>query len=136
MSWRQSGIEEILRDIFSENMEQGRLLLYGDHAYSLSFSIICPFKDTIYNQMIQEEKAFNAKMSAYGIAIEHGFGKVDDLWSFIAFKNGLQIGLYRIGAYCAIAILLINLQTGLYGSQIPLHFKIMPPSVDSYLNLE
>lgn len=136
MAWRQSGIEEILRDIFSENMEQGRLFLYGDHAYSLSFGIICPFKDTISHQITQEEKAFNAKMSGYRIAIEHGFGKVVNLWSFIAFKNGLQIGLSPIGAYYAIAVLLTNLHTCLYGSQISLHFKVMPPSVDSYLNLE
>jgi len=49
MAWRQSGVEEILRDILSENIEQGRLFLYGDHAYSLSFGIICPFKNTIFH---------------------------------------------------------------------------------------
>ena len=136
MTWRQSGVEEILRDIFSENREQGRLFLYGDHAYSLSFGIICPFKDTISHQITPEEKAFNAKMSGYRIAIEHSFGKVVNLWSFIAFKNGLQIGLSPVGAYYAIAVLLTNLHTCLYGSQISLHFKVMPPSVDSYLNLE
>ncbi|RPB02765.1 hypothetical protein L873DRAFT_1826563 [Choiromyces venosus 120613-1] len=132
----QSGVEEILQDIFSEIMEQGRLFLYGDPAYSLSFGIICPFKNTIFHQLTQEEKAFNAKMSGYRSAIEHSFRKVVNLWSFIAFKNGLQIGLSPIGSYYAIAVLLTNLHTCLYGSQISLHFKVIPPSVDSYLNLE
>jgi len=136
LAWRQSGVENILRDIFSENVEPGRLFLYGDHAYSLSFGIICPFKNTTVRQITQEEKTFNAKMSGYRIAIEHSFGKVVNLWSFIAFKNGLQIGLSPIGSYYAIAVLLTNLHTCLYGSQIALHFEVVPPSVDSYLNLE
>ncbi|PWW72282.1 hypothetical protein C7212DRAFT_228554, partial [Tuber magnatum] len=70
------------------------------------------------------------------VAIEYSFRKVSKLWSFIAFKNGLQIGLSPVGMYYAVAVLLTNLYTCLYGSQISLQFNVVPPSIDSYLNSE
>ncbi|RPA99396.1 hypothetical protein L873DRAFT_1738694 [Choiromyces venosus 120613-1] len=86
--------------------------------------------------MTAEEGAFNTKMSGYRIAVEHSFGKVVKLWSFLAFKNSLQIGLSPIGTYYAIAVLLTNLHTCLYSSQISLQFKVTPPSVNHYFCLE
>ncbi|RPA99392.1 hypothetical protein L873DRAFT_1907230 [Choiromyces venosus 120613-1] len=57
-------------------------------------------------------------MSRYRIAVEYNFGKVISFWSFITFKNGLQIGHSLVGAYYSIAVLLTNLHTCLYSSQI------------------
>ena len=92
-----------------------RLFLYGGYAYFLSFGILCPFKNTRTHQLTQEEKTFNAKISGYRIAIELSFGKVVNLWSFIAFKNRLQIVLSPIDSYYAMSVLLTNLHTCLYG---------------------
>ncbi|RPB01496.1 hypothetical protein L873DRAFT_1827136 [Choiromyces venosus 120613-1] len=122
--------------IFDEDIEESRVFLYGDPAYSLSFGLIYPFRNTAKYQMTEEERAFNTKMSGYQIAVEHCFGKVVKLWSFLAFKNGLQVGLSPVGTYYAIAVLLTNLNTCLYGSQISLQFKVTPPSVNHYWGLE
>ncbi|RPB01523.1 hypothetical protein L873DRAFT_1609882, partial [Choiromyces venosus 120613-1] len=81
-----------------------------------------------------EQKLFNTWMSRYRVEVQHNFGKVVSLWSFIAFKNGLQIGHFPVGAYYSIAVLLTNLHTCSYCSQIYSQFKSAPLLVDSYLN--
>lgn len=134
--WHDSGVELILRQLYKHLPIDEQLYIYGDPAYTLSFAIMGAYKATVARGLTEEEKAQNAQMSSFRIAVEHGFGKVVNLWAFIAFRNGLKIGLSPVGSYYSLSVLLTNIHTCLRGSQVTSQFNISPPSVEEYLYLD
>ena len=133
--WQQSGLEGILRILFTHLPAEKRLYLYGDAAYSLSFAVLGGYKARVNHELNDAEREYNEQMSKYRIAVEHGFGKVVNLWSFIAFRNGLKIGLSPVAAYYSVAVLLTNIHTCFNSSQTNSQFDLPPPSLAMYLEL-
>ncbi|CAG7827895.1 unnamed protein product, partial [Allacma fusca] len=61
--------------------------IYGDPAYPLRKFLIVPFKGSLN----RKEKILNKKMSKLREAVEWGFGKIIELFSFLDFKKNLKI---------------------------------------------
>jgi hypothetical protein len=134
-AWVDSGVEKILRELHEGLSEDERLYLYGDPAYTVSFAIMGPYKARVGHPLTESKKAINAHMSSLRISVEHGFGKIMNLFSFNGYRRGLRIGLSPVGSYYMMAVLLANIHTCLQGSQTAEKFGIDPPSLDDYLRL-
>ncbi|RPB10754.1 hypothetical protein P167DRAFT_490514 [Morchella conica CCBAS932] len=133
--WKMSGIEDILRMVYQRLSPAERYYIYGDPAYSLSYSVMCAYKASAARPLTLGQKLHNAAMSSYRIAVEHGFGKVVNLWGFVAYKNGMRIGKSPVGAYYNVAVLLTNIHTCFRGSQVTSQFNVAPPAFRDYIIL-
>jgi hypothetical protein len=103
----------------------------GDPAYPLSDGhIIAPYRGGVIsrNQMI-----FNKRMSSVRICVEWVFGKVLSLFAYHDFKKNQKLYLQPVGKYYAIAVLLTNCHTCMYGSETSSFFNIQPPSLQDYI---
>lgn len=77
-----SGLLPLLQQIVKPNGEP--YVLYGDPAYGLSQSILAPFKGA---QISANEAAFNKEMSKGRIAVEWGFGKITQYFTYLDFRK-------------------------------------------------
>jgi hypothetical protein len=135
-AWKASEFATVLRGLLDPLLEEERLYLYGDPAYSCSYGVIGAYKATVSAGLTPEQQGFNRDMSALRISVEHGFGKVMNLWRFNAFSRDLKIGLSPVAAYFIVAVLLTNIHTSLRGSQTSVQFNMQPPPLDEYLRLD
>ena len=108
------------------------LCLYGDPAYPISAHLLGPFKGQNLNE---QQMDFNRAMSALRESVEWGFGKVVNYFKFVDFKKNLKIELSAVGKMYAVAVLLSNAHTCLYGSQAGSFFDLEPPFVGSLLSM-
>jgi len=105
--------------------------VYGDPAYPLGDGyIIPPYRGGAIsrNQMI-----FNKRMSAVRICVEWAFGKVLSLFAYLDFKKNQKVYLQPVGKYYAVAVLLTNCHTCMYGSETSSFFNLQPPALLEYL---
>lgn len=123
-----SGLLPLLQQLVKPNGEP--YVLYGDLAYGLTQNILAPFKGA---RITANEQAFNKKMSKVRISVEWGFGKVIQYFSYLDFKKNQKVLLQQVGKYYAVACVLINCHTCLYGSLTSKYFGLNPPSLETYL---
>ena len=123
-----SGLLPLLQQLVKPNGE--RYVLYGDPAYGLTQNILAPFKGA---RITANEQAFNKKMSKVRISVEWGFGKIMQYFAYLDFKKNQKVLLQPVGKYYAVACVLINCHTCLYGSLTSKYFGLNPPSLETYL---
>ena len=82
----------------------------------------------------EEEKAWNAEMSAVRIEVEHGFGIVANTWPFL--NAGWKMRLYSspVGRYYRVGVLLTNCINCLWPNQVSQYFDCHPPKLNEYLH--
>ena len=73
-------------------------------------------------------------MSGVRVSVEWVFGKINQYFTYVDFKRNNKILLQPIGKYYAIAALLTNCHTCVYGSQTSSFFEVQPPSLECYLS--
>jgi hypothetical protein len=123
-----SGLLPLLQQLVKPNGEP--YVLYGDPAYGLTQNILAPFKGA---RITANEQAFNKKMSKVRISVEWGFGKIMQYFAYLDFKKNQKVLLQPDGKYYAVACVLINCHTCLYGSLTSKYFGLNPPSLETYL---
>ncbi|RPA95931.1 hypothetical protein L873DRAFT_1811989 [Choiromyces venosus 120613-1] len=77
-------------------------------------------------------KAINMHMSSMRISVEHGFGKMMNLWSFNGFKRNVKSGLSPIAGYFLVACFLSNIHSCLYRNETRDQFHCNLPSLSRY----
>ena len=68
-------------------------------------------------------------MSSARVCVEWGFGDIVRLWAFIDFRKNTKILLQPVAEYYAVATLLTNCYTCLYGNNVATHFNLQPPTL-------
>jgi hypothetical protein len=124
----ESQLEDMLRDKMTALGRTYRM--YGDPAYTLSDYLLTPFRRT--NN--RDEIDFNQIMAGVRIAVEWSFGKVLQLFSFNDYSKNLKIDLQPVAKLYVISVVLANIHTCLYQSQIGTKFELMAPTVEEYLS--
>jgi hypothetical protein len=82
----------------------------------------------------EEEKEWNAKMSAMQIEVEHRFGIEANLWPFLNASWKMQIYSSPVGWYYRVGVLLTNCLNCLCPNQVAQYFDCLPPSLSEYLH--
>ncbi|ODQ69170.1 hypothetical protein LIPSTDRAFT_30961 [Lipomyces starkeyi NRRL Y-11557] len=135
---KESGLEDILKNINSLFPDGHHLYIYGDPAYSEGYGIMGPFKLTPSHLVLtREESEFNVRMSGVRIAVEQLFGLVLNKWAYNGYKYGLRQQSTAVAAHYMVSVLLTNIQTCLEGgNEVSQSFHCIPPSLDDYLKLD
>ena len=105
-------------------------VVYDDPAYGLMRNILAPYRGT---QLTAQQQLFNKSMSAVRVSVEWTFGKICQYFTYVDLKRNNKVLLQPIGKYYAVAALLTNCHTCMYGSMISTFFNVDPPSLESYL---
>ena len=105
-------------------------VVYGDPAYGLMRNIMAPYRGA---QLTAQQQQFNKSMSAVRISVEWTFGKICQYFTYVDLKRNNKVLLQPIGKYYAVAALLTNCHTCMYGSMTSKFFNVDPPSLESYL---
>ena len=92
-------------------MNGTRWCVYGGPAYPFGAETQAGFR----GRLTPSQQIFNTKMSADRIAVEWGFGRIVQLWRYVANRTAMKIYEAPIGMYIDNAALLTNLHTILYG---------------------
>ena len=130
--WKVSGMERCFRTLMEGHQT---LLVYGNPAYRVSYGVLSPWTHPLGRHALPaDQKAFNQRLSAVHIAVEHAFGHTQVLWTYTAFSKGLKADWQPVAAYFAVAVLLMNCYTCLCGNQTSRRFITPPPTVEEYLN--
>ena len=104
--------------------------LYGDPAYPLLPHIITPFRGAV---ITNQERIFNKRMSKLRTSAEWTFGKIRSIFAFLDYKKNNKLYLQPVGKYYAVAAILTNCHTCLYGSTTTTYFGVNPPSLEEYM---
>ncbi len=112
--------------------EEQTYQMFGDPAYGVGPHIISPFAGM--GDCTEEEKTWNAEMSAVWIEVEHGFGMVANTWPFL--NAGWKMRLYSspVGRYYRVGVLLMNCINCLWPNQVSQYFDCHPPKLNKYLH--
>jgi len=125
---------EILATLFSDIEDMDKLWVYGDAGYHNASGIIGSISKAPNGVLTSDERYHNRAMSKLRIAVEHGFGKVINLWENCGYTKGLRVGMQSVGTIYMVAVLLMNIHTCLNGSQISNQFNCVLPTLEYYLN--
>jgi len=135
----ESELQEKLRVVnLDENGvddKEQRLYIYGDPAYSLSYSCMSAYKALPSRPLNPILSEINAQMSALCVSVEHGFGRVMMQWSFNGIKHDLRIGISPVAVYFMVVVLFCNIHSCFHGNQTSDRYNCPPPLLDLYLNL-
>ena len=126
---QKSGILDQLDQVFRKKSR--RYHLFGDKAYIHQRHVMSPY----VGYVSKRESRFNKQMSSARIAVEHGFGRTQNLWMANAFKQQLKMDLQPVGDLYRVAILLTNCYTCFRGNEDSTRFGIRPPNIHQYLNV-
>jgi hypothetical protein len=107
---------------------------FGDPAYGEGPHIMSPFSGA--GERTEEEKEWNAKMSAVRIEVEHGIGIVANLWPFLNAGWKMQLYSSPVGRYYRVGVLLANCLNCLRPNQVAQYFDCLPPELEDYLHDE
>ena len=89
-----------------------------------------PFKPAV----TAAQRMYNKAMSQLRVAVENGFGRVTQLWSFTDMKRIQRSLLQPTGAYYHVMVLFVNLRTCIDGgNQVSDTFGVHPPTINEYL---
>ncbi len=83
--------------------------------------------------MTEDQARFNSSMTKVRVSVEWGFGKMLSQFAFLDYKKNLKLYKQAIGKTYAVAAILANVHTCLYGSQTSTKFGCEPPTVLQYL---
>ena len=78
-------------------------------------------------------KNFNTQMSKVRVCVEWGFGKICQNFAFLDFKKNQKVLLHPHAKYYALAAILTNCHTCLYGSLTSSYFELSPPLLETYM---
>ena len=123
---------ERLNTTFNNRREEYiNLLIFGDPAYSVGTTILSPFSGV---GLTSAMKNYNTYMSRHRIAVEWGFGKIVNDWSFLDYKRNLKLLLQPVGDYYKLGCLLSNFRSCFYGNQTSSTFGVRCPTINEYFN--
>lgn len=126
----ESGLLELMEEGLRD--PQDAYCVYGDGGYPMSVNLVSPFKGDV---ITDDEAAFNVEMGRFRVSVEWMFAKVVQQFAFVDFKKNLKFFLQPIALYYAVACILTNCHTALYGSAQASDLSMMqPPSLDEYLD--
>ncbi len=126
---RESHLNDRMAVAQANNVRQ--FTVYGDAAYGGKHSHIS--RGFTGANVTPEESAINQRMSAVRVSVEWGFQKIVAQNAYIDFKKGQKLLLQPVAKYFAVAVLLTNCHTCLYGSQTSSYFGVEPPLLEDYL---
>jgi hypothetical protein len=107
--------------------------IYGDAAYGISKWVLSPYKG---NNLPQSKLDFNKSMSAVRTSVEWNFGRMKTLWSFTTDKLQQKVMLSNVGKVILFSMFLTNCHCcHNQENQISAYFKMSPPKLEEYLNL-
>lgn len=120
-------------DILAENssFDNVQYSLYGDGSYVLRPFLVAGLKRG--HALTEQEEFDESRMSMAGAAAEWQFGKMLQTWPRVDFNENLRLFWRPVGHLYAVAALLTNVHTCLYGSATAGHFNCRPPTVAEYL---
>ena len=134
----ESGLLECLahfahpEDLADAPYEERTYQMFRDPAYGVGPHIISPFAGM--GDRTEEEKAWNAEMSAVRIEVEHGFGIVANTWPFLNAGWKMQLYSSPVGRYYWVGVLLTNCINCLWPNQVSQYFDCHPPKLNEYLH--
>lgn len=105
--------------------------LYGDPAYPVRAHLIAPFRNAV---LTPQQRQFNQAMSGVRVAVEWAFSKILNNFAFLDYKKNQKLYLQPVGKYYAVATILSNCQTCLYGNETGQKFNVEAPSIQEYLH--
>jgi hypothetical protein len=105
--------------------------LYGDTGYSNSKYIKVGYKNC--RTLTPQQRTFNMDMSALRVSVEYGFGKVIQMFAFLDFKKNQKVYLQQLKQQYYVAVILVNCQVCMRGSQVSEYFYCDPPTIEQYL---
>ena len=82
------------------------------------------------------QSQLNDSMKSYRIAMEWGFGTTTNLFKCLRDEDSKKYLLQPVGMYLPVAIILTNIHTCLYGSEVTKYFSSYPPDLKEYLRLK
>lgn len=106
-------------------------VVFADQGYAMSRFVQTPYRGNHLNEV---HARFNTIMSSLRVAVEWGFGRVDSLFAFCAYKKNLKVLLSPVGTYYRVAVLLTNCHSCLRRNQISRKFRVSPPRLEQYLH--
>ena len=113
-------------------IEERYFQISGDPAYGVGLNILSPFSGP--GERTEEEKEWNAEMSAVRIEVEHGFGIVSNTWPFLNAAWKMQLYSSPVGRYYRVGVLLTNCLNCLRPNQVAQYFDCIPPELHEYLH--
>ena len=98
-------------------MQGCKTYIYSDGAYHASYRVAVLFEDACGRRWLPANKqSWNKALSLVRIAVKQSFGRIQVLWTYIAFSKGLIAGWQLVAIYFIVAVLLTNCYTWLQGS--------------------
>ena len=108
-------------------------LRYGDLAFPLGTALLKPF--SVVNTA--GKRTFNHRMNGARASIEHSFAKVTQLWSGLDALRAQKMLQQSCGVQYAVALVLTNWHTIVYGSQMSCMFDVFARlSLSQYMNAQ
>lgn len=122
-----------LRRILHQYLLPWNYFLYADSGYA--YNIPCILRCRSHHPDRQMREVYRL-MNKVRVSVEWGFGRVLNLWNFVAFKYAQRSLQTRPGRAYRCAVLLTNIYHCLYYRHNPVarYFQCPPPSVFDYLN--
>ena len=128
---RMSGLNQLQNDLPPRSAAPGDgFAIYGDSAYPLRTNLQVPFTGL---NLTPDETAFNTRMSECRVCMVWGFADITAKFSSLAVKKKQRLLHQPVGMYYAVATLLTNCHTCLYGNETSRFFDLTPPTLDQYL---
>lgn len=106
--------------------------IYSDPAYPVSQYLDGPFRKTT-GQLTEYQIQYNTDMSACRTCVECAFEKIVTQFAFFDYQKNLRVLHQPFGKYYAVAALLTNRHTTLYGNQTETFLGLIPPDLEEYL---
>ncbi|CAN0032216.1 unnamed protein product [Pylaiella littoralis] len=123
----RSGLNGRLAAVQAGNPVQFKV--YGDATYPVSSQVDRGSRGT---NLTVAQKTYNRELSKARVSDEWQFGKIVAIFPYIDFKQNLKIKLQAVAKYYAVAVLLSNAHTYLFGSITGEYFDMSAPSLEAY----
>jgi nuclease HARBI1 len=108
------------------------LVVYADGGYVCTTGIVAPYTGNMTNSQMD----FNKLMSVHRVSVEHGFGRVQALFSMLNVKHVTRIHQCPVAVQYAVAVIFTNIRTCMDGGNlVSEHFGLPPLSLEEYLAL-
>lgn len=104
--------------------------IYGDPGYPIRRRLMSPYRGAAH--LDPKFGEFNKAMARVRQPVEWGFCKVTALWESLSFSRLQRVLSTAPGRQYAVAVLLTNAHTCVYGSQTGAYFGATPPSLEEY----
>lgn len=106
--------------------------ILGDPAYALDDKFLVPFRDN--GNLTRDMKYFNIDLSSCRVSVEHYFGRLGNLFSYLTYERNLKVKKQPLSLIVLVAFLLTNCHGCLYGNQTAKSYKLNTPHLEDYLN--